>query len=280
MNKMISGETKFEPEKATIKSVTKLTEKEKLFEIELDSGKSLDHKPGQFVELFLPGYGEAPFSISSSPTKDGPFELCIRAVGKVTDAIHKAEAGDKVGIRGPFGNGFDVDFLEGKDLLFIGGGLGLAPLRSLVNYVRDNSGNYGDVNILYGCKEPSERLFVGELETWNQMKFCETMETVDSCPVEEEWEGNVGVITTLIPEVDINPETTYAVVCGPPVMYKFVMQELDKKELPDDQRFLSLERRMKCGIGKCGHCQIGGYYVCRDGPVFNYAEIKDEEEAI
>ncbi|KXB05769.1 oxidoreductase [candidate division MSBL1 archaeon SCGC-AAA382A03] len=280
MNKVIRDKTVLEPEKATIVSIKELTDKEKLFEVELDNGKSLDQTPGQFVELYMPGYGEAPFSISSSPTKDGPFELCIRKVGRVTNALHRAKEGDKIGIRGPFGNGFDVEFLKGKDLLFISGGLGLAPLRSLINYVKDNSEDYGKTNILYGCKEPSERLFIDELNEWKKQDFCDAQETVDSCPADAEWDGNVGVITTLIPEVDFDPETTYAVVCGPPVIYKFVMQELDKKNLSDDHRFLSLERRMKCGVGECGHCQIGEYYVCRDGPVFNYAEIKDEEEAI
>lgn len=276
----MKNETLLTPEKATIVSITCMTEQEKLFEIELDNGESLDHKPGQFVELYLPGYGEAPFSISSSPTKDGPFEICVREVGRVTGGLHQAEEGDKVGIRGPFGNGFDVEFLKGKDVLFIGGGLGIAPLRSLINYVRDNAEDYGETTILYGCKEPSERLFVDELEEWQGHEFCDARETVDSCPADAEWDGNVGVITTLIPEVDFDPESTYAVVCGPPVMYKFVMQELDKKGLPDDHRFLSLERRMKCGVGECGHCQIGDLYVCQDGPVFNYAEIKDMEEAI
>lgn len=273
-------DTILEPDKATIVSVRNLTDMEKLFEIELDSGESLNHKPGQFVELYIPGIGEAPFSITSSPTKEGPFELCVRAIGNVTNALHRMEEGDKVGIRGPYGNGFDVEFLKDKDLLFVGGGLGLAPLRSLINYVRDNKEDYGESTILYGCKEPSERLYENELERWKGMGFFECRETVDSCPADADWDGNVGVITTLIPEVDFDPETTYAIVCGPPVMYKFVMQELDDKELPDDHRFLSLERRMRCGVGECGHCQIGGYYVCQDGPVFNYSEIKDEEETI
>ncbi len=274
------GENIFEPEKATIVSVVKLTQQEKLFKIQLDSGKDLDHTPGQFVELLIPGYGEAPISISSSPTKKGPFELCVRAVGKVTNQLHRMGEGDKVGIRGPFGNGFDVEFLEGKNLLFIGGGLGIAPLRSLINYVKDRSENYGESKILYGCNEPSARLFVDEFRTWRQCEEFKCEETVDTCPVDADWEGNVGVITELIPEADFDPDTTYAIVCGPPIMYKFVMEKLDEAGLPADQRFLSLERRMKCGVGECGHCQIGEYYVCRDGPVFNYAEIKDEVEAL
>ncbi|KXB06716.1 oxidoreductase [candidate division MSBL1 archaeon SCGC-AAA382C18] len=274
------NENIFDPEKATIVSELKLTHQEKLFKIQLDNGESLNHKPGQFVELLAPGYGEAPISVTSSPTKKGPFELCVRSVGTVTNKLHQMEEGDKVGIRGPFGNGFPVDFLEGKDLLFIGGGLGIAPLRSLINYVKDNAENYGESTILYGCSEPSERLFVDEFSTWRQCDDFRCDETVDSCPVDVDWEGKVGVITELIPGVDFHPATTYAIICGPPIMYKFVMQELDEANLPDDHRFLSLERRMKCGVGECGHCQIGEYYVCRDGPVFNYAEIKDEEEAL
>ncbi len=272
--------TILEPEKATVKTVRELTDKETFYEIELDNGEDLNHDPGQFIELYIPGYGEAPFSISSTPTKDGPFELVVRKVGRVTTGLHKVEEGDKVGIRGPFGEGFDVEFLKGKDLLFICGGLGIVPLRSLVGYVRDNYEDYGEVNLLYGCKEPSERLFVDEIQKWRKSDFCTLNETVDQCPVDADWDYNVGVITSLIPEVDFDPETTYSVVCGPPIMYKFVMQELDKKNLPDDHRFVSLERNMKCGVGECGHCQIGEYYTCRDGPVFNYAEIKDEQEAL
>lgn len=276
----MNEETVLEPEKATIVSVRELTDTEKLFEIELDSGDSLGHMPGQFVELYLPGIGEAPFSVTSSPTKNGPFELCVRAIGNVTNALHRKEEGDKVGIRGPYGNGFDVKSMKGKDLLFISGGIGLAPLRSLINYVRDNKEDYGESTILYGCEKPSERLFEDELERWKELDFFDCRETVDKCPKGADWDGNVGVITTLIPDVGFDPETTYAVVCGPPVMYKFVMQELDDKDLPSDHRILSLERRMRCGVGECGHCQIGGYYVCQDGPVFNYADIKDVEEAI
>ncbi|KXA97718.1 oxidoreductase [candidate division MSBL1 archaeon SCGC-AAA259I14] len=280
MKGKIHNRTVFEPEKATVLSIRELTNQEKLFELELDNGESLDHKPGQFIELYLPGYGEAPFSISSSPTKDGPFELCIRAVGRVTNALHRLDRGEKVGIRGPFGNGFPVESLKGQDLLFIGGGLGLAPLRSFINYVLSKKEDYGVTTVLYGCKNPLQRIFTSELERWKELKALDCIETVDRCPVDIDWEGEVGVITKLIPRVDLDPETSYAIVCGPPVMYKFVMQELDKKNLPDDHRFLSLERRMRCGIGECGHCQIGEYYVCRDGPVFNYADIKDEEEAI
>ncbi|MFO7991270.1 MAG: FAD/NAD(P)-binding protein [Thermoplasmata archaeon] len=273
------------PQKAEILNVKEMTEREKLFEIELESGKPLGHEPGQFVEVSIPGVGEAPISISSSPTREkSSFELCVRKVGNVTGVLHGMKAGDKVGIRGPFGNGFPVDTLEGKDVLFIAGGLGIAPLRSLINYVLDRRDDFADVKILYGCREPCELLYEDEVTKWRASEKIDYRETVDRCPEGVCWEGKVGVITTLIPGVDIDLDNTNTVVCGPPIMYRFVLQELEKKQVPEEKVFLSLERHMKCGVGKCGHCQINGseaeYYVCQDGPVFNYKDIKGFEEAL
>ncbi|MFP3872173.1 MAG: FAD/NAD(P)-binding protein [Candidatus Natronoplasma sp.] len=278
-------ESPYEPENATILNVKEMTEREKLFEIELDSKEPLSHEPGQFVEVSVPGVGEAPISISSSPTKEGhSFELCIRKVGNVTKVIHTLEEGDKLGIRGPYGEGFPIDEFRGKDLLFIAGGLGIAPLRSLINYTLDRREEFEDVKILYGCRRPCELLYEDEVEGWREMDDLDYRETVDECPDDVCWEGNVGVITTLIPGVDIDLENTYTVVCGPPIMYKFVLKELADKEIPEEKIYLSLERRMKCGVGKCGHCQINGkegeFYVCQDGPVFNYEVIQDFEEAL
>jgi NAD(P)H-flavin reductase len=188
--------------------------------------------------------------------------------------------GDKVGIRGPFGNGFDIDSLKGKDLLFIAGGLGIAPLRSLINYVLDNRKEFGRVYLLYGCKEPKELLFADELVSIASKENVEFKPTVNWCPENEAWNGNIGVITTLIPQVSFDPEKTLAILCGPPVMYKFVIADLKKRNVPDDHIIMSLERRMKCGVGKCGHCQINQIYVCKDGPVFNYSKIKGVPEAL
>ena len=270
------------PKPATIKDIKRMTERETLFEIALDDGESLNHRPGQFVEVSIMGIGEAPISISSSPTQKN-FELCVRAVGNVTGALQILNIGDKVGIRGPYGNGFDTDFFKGKDILFIGGGLGIIPLRPLINYVleKENRREYGKVTILYGCREPCELLFDDEIARWNKRSDVEHFLTVDRCPEGECWDGNIGVITTLIPKVDLNIDTTYAVICGPPIMYKFVIKTLTKGAgMADDHIILSLERRMKCGLGKCGHCQINGIYVCQEGPVFNYADIKDLPEAL
>jgi NAD(P)H-flavin reductase/NAD-dependent dihydropyrimidine dehydrogenase PreA subunit len=274
------GNIDFVPRLATVIKKQSMTANETLFEIRLDDGSVLDHKPGQFVEVSVFGIGEAPISLSSSPTKKETFELCVRKLGNVTTKLHKLNVGDKVGIRGPFGNGFDVAPLKGKDLLFIAGGLGIAPLRSLFNYVLDNRKDYGRVMLLYGCKEPKELLFGDELLALVSRKDVEFKSTVNWCPENEVWNGNIGVITTLIPQVSFDPEKTTAILCGPPVMYKFVIADLKRGNMPDDHIIMSLERRMKCGVGKCGHCQINQIYVCKDGPVFNYSKIKGVPEAL
>jgi NAD(P)H-flavin reductase len=224
------------------------------------------------------GIGEAPISISSSPTRDGTFQLAIRQVGDVTKALHALKKGAIVGIRGPFGNGFPLEALEGKNLLLIAGGIGLFPLRSLVQYVLDRRRSFGKIILLFGARSPSERLFVEELAQWKQSPDIEFHETVDKG--DGSWKGNVGVITTLIPKVEIEPAKTMAVVVGPPIMYRFVIGELKKKGLADEHIIMSLERRMKCGVGKCGHCQINGVYVCQEGPVFSLAQLRNLREAV
>jgi len=267
------------PEPATVLSSEPMTELERFLEFRLDSGRELGHMPGQFVELSLPAYGEAPFSISSSPTKNGSFEMVVREAGNVTSGIHRLEAGDKVGIRGPYGTHFPVDDgLKSKDILFICGGIGLVPVRSAIHYVLHNREDYGELCILFGCKSPAERLFTDELTEWDGRDDVEFLETVDKG--DEQWAGNVGVITTLLPKIHINTDNTVAIICGPPVMYKFVIWDLYEMGMTADDIYVSLERRMKCGLGKCGHCQVNGIYVCQDGPVFNLGEIEEIREAI
>lgn len=277
MEKMVIKDSSYRIKKAKILHTKKMTENEKFFEIVLKSGESLDHEPGQFVMISLLGIGEIPISVCSSPTRRDSFDICVRAVGKVTTCIHKLEAGDEVGIRGPYGKGFPVRILEGNSLLIIAGGLGIAPLRSLINYVLANRRDFGMVHILLGCKEPKELLFSEELEQWNERTDLYYACTVDRAA--PDWAGNVGLITTLIPGVDIEPVRTFAAVVGPPVMYKFVIKELLAKEIPERQILLSFERHMKCGNGKCGRCQIQSLYCCQDGPVFNYEQIKNMSEA-
>jgi sulfite reductase subunit B len=266
------------PNLAEVTRTEPLTKMEKLFEIRLKNGQDLGHQPGQFVEVSLFGIGEAPISVSSSPTKKGSFELAVRAVGNVTQAMHRLEKGAVLGIRGPFGKGFPVEALKGKDILFVAGGIGLVPLRSLINYVIDKRKEFGRVIVFFGAKTPSEQLFLGELAKWRSSKELEYLETVDRA--DAAWKGNVGVITKLFPKVTLDPRKTVAVVVGPPIMYRFAILEAQVKGIPDDQIIVSLERRMKCGVGKCGHCQINQVYVCQEGPVFTYAQVKDLKEAI
>ena len=269
----------YTPEIATVTSIDPLGEREKLFRVRLDSGQSLGHKPGQFVQLSVPGVGEAPISITSSPSRSsGGFQLAVREVGNVTGALHKMEPGDKVGIRGPFGTSFPIGDMVGRDILFVAGGIGLLPLRSLINEVLDGRRGFGRVIILCGAKSPAERMFTDELEQWEQRNDVEYLETVDRG--DGSWNGNVGVITTLFPKISIDPARTYCVVVGPPIMYRFVIQAAKDKGLPNDRIILSLERRMKCGVGKCGHCQINGVYVCQEGPVFRYSDILYLPEAL
>jgi len=270
----------FVPKLATIIKKTPMTEKETLFEIRLDDGTELGHIPGQFVQVSVFGVGEAPLSVTSSPSRKGTFELCIRKVGNVTYALHRMNVGDKIGIRGPFGNGFNVESLKGHDIVFVAGGLGIVPLRSLINYVFDERDEFGWVTILYGCKEPCEVLFADEIKQWEARTDTEHYLTVDRCPENVCWEGNIGVITTLVPNVHFTPQTICALIVGPPVMYRFVVQSLEEMGVPDNHILVSLERKMKCGVGKCGHCQMNNLYVCKDGPVFNYADIKEVPEAI
>lgn len=261
-----------------IVELTHLTPLESLFRISLPDDESLDHDPGQFVEVSLFGVGEAPISICSSPTRLDSFELCVRRAGRFTEALHQRTVGEEVGIRGPFGVGFPIVPLQGHDVLLVAGGLGIAPLRSLIHYLIDNRRDFGKVDILLGCRDPRSMLFGEELKWWDKRIDLNFLCSIDRAA--PEWQGNVGLITALIPGVNLDPLKTMAVVCGPPVMYRFVVDELLKKKIPASHIYLSLERHMKCGLGKCGHCQIHNIYCCQDGPVFNYQRIKQIRGAI
>jgi NAD(P)H-flavin reductase len=275
---MMNNNSIFLPEIAEVISTRQLTEMEKYIELKIKETREFEFIPGQFIQLSVFGIGEAPISISSSPFNKDTIGLCVRKAGDVTSAIHKLEAGSYIGIRGPLGNGFPVEEMKGKDLLFIAGGLGLAPLRSLINYVLERRDDFAKITILYGAKNPGEILFADELELWKTRKDIELDITLDK--PDDNWSGKSGVITRLIPPLDLEPTNTYALVVGPPVMYKYVLLELQTKQISEDHIIMSLERRMKCGIGKCGHCQINGVYVCLDGPEFSYHTLKFLSEAI
>jgi sulfhydrogenase subunit gamma (sulfur reductase) len=265
------------PELATITKRRMLNGTELYMHLELDSGKELEHTPGQFVEVSIAGLGEAPISISSSPTQKG-FELVVRHVGSLTKAIHKLEAGQKLGIRGPFGSTYPIEQAKGKDLVFICGGIGLVPQRSFIRYVLDNRKDYGKLTVLLGTKCYDMRLYREEIALWQERKDMVLMETIDEA--HDCWDGDVGVVTTLIPKIEDDLPKSLLLVCGPPVMYKFVLMALAEAEVPEKNIYVNLERRMKCGVGKCGHCQINNLYVCQDGPVFRWSDLALVPEAI
>ncbi len=266
------------PVMSEVLEVKRLTELETLYTVQLPGGRDLGHQPGQFVEVSVFGVGEAPFSISSSPTRQGVFELGIRRVGLLTEKLAELKPGDKVGIRGPFGHGIDLEKFKGKDVLIIAGGIGLVPMRSLINYVLDRRDEFGRLIICYGSRSDQELLFTDEIAAWQEDPDVDFHVTVDRGS--PQWEGKVGVITTLIPGLDLDLDRTVCCVCGPPVMYRFVLLALKSRGLPDEAIYMSLERRMKCGVGKCGHCQINHSYVCQDGPVYHYPDLKSLEEAL
>jgi NAD(P)H-flavin reductase len=265
------------PEMATIRKRRMMNGTELYMQVEMD-GTPLAYKPGQFVEVSVPGAGEVPISISSAPTQNWYFELVIRNVGSVTKKIHRMGAGDKLGIRGPFGKGYPAEEMKCRNIVFISGGIGLVPQRSFINFVLDNRSDYADVTILQGTKCYPMRVYREECEQWAHRDDVTFMETVDE--EHDCWTGNVGVVTTLIPKVESKLKGAAVFVCGPPVMYKFVLMSLAEAGVPRENIYLNLERRMKCGVGKCGHCQINSHYVCQDGPVYNYAALGTAPEAI
>lgn len=269
----------FLPQIAHVSDVWNETPDTKTFALRLrdtEDRKNFEYLPGQFLELSVFGYGEAPFCIASSPTRPEVLETTVRRTGLLTDALHKLAEGDEVGIRGPFGNGFDVKAAQGKDLLFVAGGIGLPPLRSLIWNVLDERPRFGRVAVLYGARTPTDLVYKQELEEWGKRSDVELYVTVDAA--QRDWTGAVGVVPSLLKKVTLHPESTLAFVCGPPIMIKIAIQDLLALGLKEEAVISTLERMMQCGIGKCNHCAIGHRYVCRDGPVFNYSQIREMVE--
>lgn len=238
-------------------------------------GKGLEFMPGQFVQVSVFGIGEAPISICSSPFEKKYFELSIRNVGNVTDALFDMKKGETIGIRGPYGKGYPMERFAGRDLVVVAGGIGFPPLASVVEYVVKKRRDYGKVSLLYGARNPGEIIFGERIKKWKK-RGIDVFITVDEG--DRKWKGNVGVVTTLFEKHDI--KGSVGISCGPPVMMKFVTQSFQKIGVKDSDIYLSLERLMQCGMGKCGHCNIGNKYVCIDGPVFNYGELKGLTEKV
>jgi sulfite reductase subunit B len=268
------------PRTCRITAVTDLTAQEKLFRVELPGSADLGHRPGQFVQVSILGHAEAPISVASSPTRSGYFELGVRRAGRLTGALHLLQPGDEIGIRGPYGRPFELAAMAGKDLLLVSGGCGLAPMRSLVQYAEDRPEEFGRVTLLYGAKSPEAVLFKEDLRNWEVSARFACLTTVDEAGEGECWEGNVGRVTRLIPPLDVDAANTVAVIVGPPAMYGFVIAELVKKGIPEARIAVSLERQMRCGVGKCGHCTIDHLYCCTDGPVFWLPEVRGVRGAL
>lgn len=270
----------YEPFTCRVEAIHTLTASEKLFRLVRKDGGGFGHRPGQFVQVSIVGIGEAPISVSSSHTRGRSLELGVRKAGALTSAMHDLTVGAEIGLRGPFGTSFDTDGMKGRDLLLISGGCGLAPMRALIQYIEDCRDAYGQVTTLYGAKSPEAVLYRDELARWQQSGRLDCQVTVDNVPGGTCWDGPVGLITKLIPPLKIDPNNTTAVIVGPPVMYRHVIVELKAKGIKDSDIVLSLERYMKCGVGKCGHCTIDHLYCCMDGPIFRLDRIAGLEGAL
>lgn len=267
--------------KCIITNIIELTDMEKLFHLKIvdpDEVEIFSFLPGQFVMVEVPGFGEIPISISSSTLLKGQLELCIRKAGKVTKMLHKAKVGARIGIRGPFGTYFPMKKITNNNVLLIAGGLGLVPLRAPIFWVNEHRSEYKDVAILYGTKDPGKILFEYQFDEWRKVNNYDIRIIVEN--PDKHWKGKVGMITELFKDMTIDVDNTYAIVCGPPIMFKFVCNYLNKIGIPMNRMFVDLERRMHCGMGKCCRCMVGSTFTCVDGPVMDYWTVMNLKEAI
>ncbi|MCL5037982.1 MAG: FAD/NAD(P)-binding protein [Chloroflexi bacterium] len=266
----MSADNPYIPFTAEIMKVTDETPDIKTFEINI-TDPDWNHKPGQFLELSLLGAGECPISISSAPIQLPTLDLSIKRAGIVTEAVHQLYPGEVVGVRGPYGRPFPMEEWRSKNLLIIGGGIGLAPLRPIIQQALCQRELYGDLTILYGARSPADLVFKEELKEWEGAPGTDVYLTVDKGG--GEWDGHVGFVPAYLEELGPSPENTVAVTCGPPIMIRFVLKALEKMNFTPEQIITTLEMKMQCGVGLCGRCGLGDKYICIDGPVFSYAEI-------
>jgi NAD(P)H-flavin reductase len=242
----------------------------KLFQVEMN-GNGFSYEPGQFAFLSAFGVGEAPFGLASTMERTPVLEFAINRVGTVTSAMHRMEPGAVLGVRGPLGNSFPMEAMKGKEIVVLGGGIGGAPLRPVIHSILDHRAEYGRLTILWAARSPSLLVFTDEYDAWRAASDTDLYLTVDEG--DAGWTGNVGLITELLEQVAPSAENTVAVICGPPIMIKFVILTLKKLGFADEQMVMTLEAKMKCGIGKCGRCNLGEKFVCLDGPVFSYTDV-------
>jgi sulfite reductase subunit B len=251
-----------------------MTETPTIKTLKLKPKEELTFETGQFIELTVLGVGEAPFTPSSRPAIRDSIEVSVMRVGKVTEAIHNLKKGATVGLRGPFGTGYPMDEYLGKEVLVVGGGCGFAPLRSLMYEFFDHSGEFKALFFRGGCKTSNDFLYKEEIDTWSKRNDLDVVLTVDEAK-DGEWKGNVGVVTTILDGIPMNHASGVGIVCGPPIMMKFTTKKLLELGFKEKNIYLSMEKNMSCGLGKCGHCRLGIYYACKDGPVFRFDKIKN-----
>lgn len=240
--------------------------------------KAFEYMPGQFVEFSILGKGESPFGIASSPTEEGFLRFTVNRTGSVTNEIHYLREGDTVGIRGPLGNWYPVEKFKGENVVIVGGGFAFTTLRSLIVYMLEHRDDYGKITVIYGARNPDLFIYKEQLKEWAGRADLALHLTIDN-PVDE-WDGLTGFVPAVTKEISPDPEKAWVVLCGPPIMIKYTLPVISDLGFPDERVYTSLERRMKCGIGKCGRCNIGSRYICADGPVFSMAELEDIPETV
>ncbi len=270
------GPNPYLPHVSTVMEVIEETHNIKTFRVvfdDVEAMKAFSFQAGQVGQLSLFGAGESTFVINSPPSQKEYLQFSVMRTGEVTDALHKLSAGDKVGVRGPLGNAFPCENWKGKDVFFVGGGIGMAPIRTIMLHVLENKADYGKVSLLYGARSPRDMAFSYELEGWLANKDLDCTLTIDN-PFDG-WEHKVGLIPNVLKDLAPDPHNTIAVLCGPPIMIHFTIKALDEMQFPSDHIITTLEKRMKCGIGICGRCNIGSKYVCVDGPVFSRTELNE-----
>ena len=261
----------YRPIEATLEDV--ITETPTIKTFVLRPKEPFEFKTGQFIELTLPGVGEAPFTPSSDPNIKAKIDVTIINVGKVTSLLHNSSTNISLGIRGPYGKGYPLESFFGKDILIVGGGVGLAPLRSLLLSLFAQIDRYNKIVLRYGARTSSDIVFKDALPEWAKKDKVDVVTTVDLG--DASWRGNVGLVTTILKDVPVDLKKAVAIVCGPPIMMKFVTLKLLDLGFQPPDIYLSMEKSMSCGLGKCGHCRIGKYYICKDGPVFTYEQLRD-----
>jgi sulfhydrogenase subunit gamma (sulfur reductase) len=280
---LATGANPYQPARARVLRIQELVPGVRLFDLRFSDpelARRFTWRPGQFVELSVLGVGEGPFSLPSAPTRPGDIQLAIRRAGVLTSHLFdRLGEGDEVGLRGPLGNGFPVERFVGQDVLLLAGGLGMVPIRGLLQYLIDLRQNFGRVTLLYGSRSPEQVLFRDELETLSRLRDAEVLLTVDGTNGRP-WDGHEGVVTELLDDIEIDVTRTYAAACGPPVFYRFMLEKLVTLGFGKDRIYLSLERRMECGVGKCGHCAVGYTFTCLHGPVFSYWDAINLPELI